>query len=63
MSVNVNDCGNYVVIEFNEYISNGWATVGCVRHKVDLDKKEVASIIEKLSDWLKKQEGKSNESD
>lgn len=58
MSVDIKDCGNYVVIEFNEYINNGWATVGCVRHKIDLDKKEVEYIIEKLSEWLKKQEEK-----
>ena len=61
MSVDVKDCGDYVVFEFEEYISNGWAVTGCVRHKVDLDKKEVASIVEKLSKWLKKQEDKDNE--
>ena len=60
MSVDVKDCGDYVVFEIEEYISNGWATVGCVRHKVDLDKKEVASIVEKLSEWLKKQAEKGN---
>ena len=61
MSVDVKDCGDYVVFEIEEYISNGWATVGCVRHKVDLDKKEVASIVEKLSEWLKKQSEKGYE--
>lgn len=61
MNIDVNDRGNYIVIEFNELVSNGWATVGCVRHKVDLDKKEVASIVEKLSEWLKKQSEKCNE--
>lgn len=61
MNIDVNDCGNYIVFEFNEFISNGWSVTGCVRHKVDLDKKEVASIVEKLSEWLKKQEGKDNE--
>ena len=55
MSVDIKDRGNYVVFEFEEYINNGWATIGCVRHKVDLDKKEVVSIVEKLSEWLKKQ--------
>ena len=61
MSVNVNDCGNYVVIEFNEYIHNGWATVGCITRKVDLDKEQVESIVEKLIEWLKKQKDKDNE--
>lgn len=61
MNIDVNDCGNYIVIEFNEYINNGWATVGCVRHKIDLDKKEVTSIVEKLSEWLSKQAEKDNE--
>ena len=61
VSLDVKDCGDYVVFEIEEYISNGWATVGCVRHKVDLDKKEVASIVEKLSEWLKKQSEKGYE--
>ena len=61
MNVDVNDCGNYIVIEFNEYINNGWATTGCVRHKVDLDKEEVASIVEKLSEWLSKKVEKARE--
>lgn len=61
MNVDIKDCGNYVVIEFSEYINNGWATVGCVRHKVDLDKEEVASIVEKLSEWLSKQVEKARE--
>ena len=59
MSVDIKDRGNYVVFEFEEYINNGWATIGCVRHKIDLDKKEVVSIVEKLSEWLKKQEEKA----
>lgn len=62
MNVDVNDRGNYVVIEFNEYIQNGWATVGCVRRKIDLDKEQVESIVEKLSEWLKKQAEMSKQS-
>ena len=61
MNIDVNDCGNYIVIEFNEYINNGLATVGCVRHKFDLDKKEVVAIVEKLSEWLSKQAEKARE--
>ena len=55
MNIDVNDCGNYVVIKFNEYINNGWATVGCVKHEINLDKEQVTSVVEKLSEWLKKQ--------
>lgn len=58
VSVDVKDCGDYVVFEFEEFINNGWAVTGCVRHKVNLDKKEVAYIVEKLSEWLKKQSEK-----
>lgn len=61
MNVDVNDCGNYVVIEFNEYISNGWAVVGAVEHRFDLDKDQVAFIVEKLSKWLSKQAEKGHE--
>lgn len=61
VSLDVKDCGDYVVFEFEEFINNGWATVGCVRHKVNLDKKEVTSIVEKLSEWLKNKSEKGYE--
>lgn len=59
MNVDVKDCGNYVTFEFEEYLNNGWATIGCIRRQVELDKDQVTLIVEKLSEWLRKQaEGK-----
>lgn len=55
MNVDVKDCGNYVEFEFEENISNGWAIVGSDRRQYDLDKDQVTLIVEKLSEWLKKQ--------
>lgn len=61
MDIEVKDCGGYVAFKFKEYINNGWATVGCVRREVNLDKDEVTYIVEKLSEWLKKQSEKGYE--